>query len=200
MRHRFVQELLDGSVADSVIAGYLTQDYRFLDSFLTLVGAAIAAADTPAARLRLARFAGELAGDENTYFLRAFDALGVSKAQRDAVPDTCATTGFQQLFREAAATHEYAAILAVLVVAEWLYLDWASTAPEPLPSDFVHAEWIRLHDNPPFHEFVGFLRTELDRIGPESGDSARHYFQRAVALELLFFELAYDHPLQLRAR
>jgi len=32
--------------------------------------------------------------------------------------------------REAAETRSYAAALSVLVVAEWLYLDWASRASE----------------------------------------------------------------------
>jgi thiaminase len=56
--------------------------------------------------------------------------------------------------REAAETRRYAAALSVLVVAEWLYLDWASRAPKPLPDNFVHAEWITLHDNPDFRGFV----------------------------------------------
>ena len=54
--------------------------------------------------------------------------------------------------REAADTRSYAAAVSVLVVAEWLYLDWASRAPQPLPNNFVHAEWITLHDN---SNFVG---------------------------------------------
>jgi len=56
--------------------------------------------------------------------------------------------------REAADTRSYAAALSVLVVAEWVYLDWASRAPQPLPNNFVHAEWIMLHDNPNFRGFV----------------------------------------------
>src|ERR1700761_3101663 len=63
------------------------------------------------------------------------------------------------------APRSYAAALSVLVVAEWLYLDWASRAPQPLPANFVHAEWITLHDNPDFRSFVDFLRAELDRVG-----------------------------------
>jgi hypothetical protein len=43
-------------------------------------------------------------------------------------------------------------------VMEWLYLDWASRAPKPLPDNFVYAEWITLHDNPDFRDFVDFLR------------------------------------------
>src|SRR5260370_34163535 len=93
--------------------------------------------------------------------------------------------------RVAADTRSYAAGLSVLVVAGWLYLDWASRAPKPLPDNFVHAEWITLHDNPDFRAFVDFLRAELDRIGPAQAGLCRDFFPRAVALELSFFEAAY---------
>ena len=79
------------------------------------------------------------------------------------------------------------------MVAEWLYLDWASRAPQPLPNNFVLAEWITLHDNPSFRGFVDFLRTELDRVGPAHADLCRDFSSRAVALELsLFRSRLYD--------
>src|ERR1700682_654731 len=130
--HRFVKELFAGAVPDAVMARYLIQDHRFLDSFLTLLGAALASADRFEARLRFGRFIGMVSGEENTYFLRAFEALGVSEAQRAADPDTQPTAGFKAIMREAAETRSYAAALSVLVVAEWLYLDWASRALRPL--------------------------------------------------------------------
>lgn len=191
VEHRFVAELLAGTISDEVMVAYLVQDHRFLDSFLTLLGAAIATADTPAARLRFGRFAGMIAAEENPYFHRAFELLGVTQEQRDAIPDAQPTKGFQALMREAAATRSYAAALSVLSVAEWLYLDWASRATAPLPENFVHAEWIRLHDNCDFRSFVGFLRSELDRVGPTEADLSRDFFRRAVALELAFFDAAY---------
>jgi thiaminase/transcriptional activator TenA len=151
----------------------------------------LATADTFEARLRFGRFIGLMSGDENTYFLRAFDALGVTEERRAADPDTQSTAGFKAIMREAAETRSYAAALSVLVVTEWLYLDWASRAPNPLPNKFVHAEWITLHDNADFRSFVDFLRAELDRVGPAHADLCRDFFRRAVALELSFFEAAY---------
>ena len=192
--HRFVRELFDGSVADAVMAGYLVQDHRFIDSFLILLGGAIATADSFEARLRFGHFAGMVSGEENTYFLRAFDALGVTEAQRRAIPDSAPMEGFAALMREAAATRDYTAVLAVLTVAEWLYQDWAVRAPRPLPSNFVHADWVTLHDNPSFNDFVAFLRAELDRVGPSSGATAHDFFGRAVKLELAFFAAAYEGP------
>ncbi|TDR30367.1 TenA family protein [Aquamicrobium defluvii] len=192
VEHRFVAELFAGTISDEVMASYLVQDHRFLDSFLTLLGAAIATADTFEARLRFGRFTGLISGEENTYFLRAFEALGVTQEQREIIPDTEPTKGFQAIMREAAATRSYAAALSVLNVAEWLYLDWASRATKPLPENFVHAEWITLHDNPDFRDFVAFLRSELDRVGPAEAEVSRDFFLRAVALELAFFDAAFD--------
>ena len=191
VQHQFVQQLIIGAVPDAVMARYLIQDHRFLDSFLVLRGAALAGADTFAARLRFGRFIGMVSAEENTYFLRAFEALGVTEARRAADPDTQATMGFKAIMREAANTRSYAAALSVLVVAEWLYLNWASRAPQPLPNNFVHAEWITLHDNPDFRGFVGFLRAELDCVGPAQAGLCRDFCYRAVGFELSFFEAAY---------
>src|SRR6266436_2604407 len=190
VQHRFVNELFAGAVPDAVMARYLIQDHRFLDSFLVMLGAALASADTFAARLRFGRFIGMVSAEENTYFLWAFEALGVTET-RAADLDTPPTIAFKAIMREAADTRSYAAALSVLVVAEWLYLDWASHAPQPLPNNFVHAEWIMLHDNPDFRDFVDFLRAELDRAGPAHADLCRDSFDRAVALEISFFDAAY---------
>ncbi|GAB3084720.1 TenA family protein [Corynebacterium aquatimens] len=198
--HRFVRELFDGTIDDGVMASYLVQDYRFLDSFLQLLGAAMSTADELAPRLRLSQFIGEVAGDENTYFLRSFEALGVTEEMRANTPDSAPTAGFTGLMREAAGTRSYAAALGVLVVAEWLYLDWAIKAPADRPQNFVHNEWIELHDYPAFHDLVAFLRSEVDRLGQASEDNRAiitEYFGRAVALELEFFDAAYAEPLQL---
>src|SRR5271168_78707 len=92
--HRFVEELFAGAVPDAVMARYLIQDHRFLDSFLTLLGAVLTSADTFEAKLRFARFIGMVSGEENTYFLRAFEALGVTEDRRAADPDTQPTAGF----------------------------------------------------------------------------------------------------------
>ena len=51
--HHFVKELFAGAVPDAVMARYLIQDHRFLDSFLRLLGAALASADAFEARVRV---------------------------------------------------------------------------------------------------------------------------------------------------
>ncbi|MCQ4159726.1 TenA family protein [Roseomonas sp. GC11] len=190
--HRFVAELCAGRVAPEVLRAYLVQDYQFIDRFVALLGAAIASADSFAARLRLSRFLAMITSDENTYFQRAFDELGVPEAERRAPALTATTRAFQALMREAAESRSYAQALAVLAVAEWLYLSWAERHQGPLPERFIHAEWITLHDNDDFRGFVGWLRAELDRVGPAEEAACAALFGRAVALERRFFDDLYE--------
>jgi len=195
VQHRFIDELFSGTIDDKVMAHYLVQDYQFADSFVALLGAAIASADSFTARVRLAQFAAMVTSEENTYFLRSFDALGVAQQHRTQPPLTAPTRGFQDLMREAAGAQHYAWCLSVLVVAEWLYLSWAQRPCTALPPNFVHAEWITLHNNAFFTDFVAWLRAELDRVGPlqDAATQARcaDLFARAVNLELAFFDDAY---------
>lgn len=194
--HPFVRDLVAGTLPAAAMRRYLVQDYQFVDAFTALLGAAVACADTPPARLVLARQLGVLAGPENTYFERSLDALGVSDRERTSPGLLPPTAGFLDLMREAAGSRDYAACLAVLTVAEWLYLDWASRAPRPLPADPIAREWIELHDNPPFAAWVAFLRGELDRLLPRLAPAARdrctRMFAAATRLEMEFFAAAYQ--------
>jgi len=106
--HRFVKELFAGAVPDTVMARYLIQDHRFLDSFLTLLGAALASCRHVRGQASLRSLIGMVSGQENTYFLRAFEALGVTEDRRAADPDTQPTAGFKAIMREAAETRCYA--------------------------------------------------------------------------------------------
>ena len=198
VQHRFVHEIFDGSLSDDVLRRYLVQDYQFINRFVALLGAAIASADVFAPRVTLSQFAAMITSDENTYFLRSMDALGISEADRLHPALTEPTRAFQQLMHEAAQSQNYANCIAVLAVAEGLYLDWADQSAKKhlsLPERFEHAEWITLHANDFFRRFVAWLRSELDRIEPTlstaAKDEATSYFQRAVQLERAFFDHVY---------
>src|SRR5262249_24583042 len=120
VEHRFLKVLFSGAVPDAAMARYLVQDHRFLGSFLLLLGAALAGADTFEARLHFGRFIGMASSKENTYFLSAFEALGVTEERRAADLDPLVTDGFKAIMREAAETCSYATALL----------------PRPLPGNF----------------------------------------------------------------
>lgn len=188
--HRFVDELWAGALERGVLRHYLEQDLQFVDSFLALLGAAVATADRPGPRVRLARQLGLVAGPENDYFERSLGELdGNTEPER-----TAPTVGFVDLM-DSARDAGYAETLAVLVVAEWLYLDWATRPGATTPDDRISREWIELHRGVEFEEWVAFLRDELDRAADRLDTTHRErvaaLFVRAVDLELAFFDAAY---------
>ena len=192
--HRFVDELWAGTLDDAVLARYLVQDLQFLDAFVALLGAAVATAGRTAPRLVLARQLGLVAGDEDDYFTRALDELGVPDAHRATPVLAAPTRGFLDLMRTARRSADHGIVLTVLLVAEWLYADWAAR-DAPTPPRPLHAEWIDLHRGPAFTAWVGFLREEVDRVATTAGEAGRarisEVFRQAVELELAFFDAAY---------
>lgn len=192
--HRFVDELLAGTLADDVLAGYLVQDYQFCDAFTALLGQGCASAPDLDSRLVFARQLGMFASDENTYFVDSFDALGVPEQQRSTPQLSDATAAFDALMREALHSRSYAQVLAVLLVAEWLYLDWATRPDAGDSGRPEHLGWIDLHRGPAFTTWVDWLRAQLDAHEPTDDGERRvveSVFARAVRCELTFFDAAY---------
>ncbi|WP_214371294.1 TenA family protein [Pseudonocardia sp. H11422] len=190
--HRFVDELWQGTLPRDVLTRYLVQDNQFLDSFVALLGAAIAGSGRGEPRLRLARQLGLVAGPENDFFARAFDALDVPAADRTRPELLPPTAGFIAHMDDVRENGRYPDQLAVLLVAEWLYLDWATRPGADLPVDPIAREWIELHRGPAFEEWVGFLRTEFDKATADLGTPHRQavtaHFTHTVDLERKFFE------------
>jgi len=195
--HRFTRELGAGTLDDDVLAEYLRQDYAFVDTLVGVFGYAVGDAPTMADKRRLVEFLDVITDEENDYFERSFDALGVPADEWDNPERTPTTEAFIDLLIAAREQGGYAETLAVLVPAEWIYLTWATREADDPPSEFYLSEWIDLHANEGFVDFVGWLREQLDAVGPTL--SARRQrrvarlFERTVTHEVVFFEAAYDH-------
>jgi thiaminase/transcriptional activator TenA len=193
--HRFTRELADGILADAVMRRYLVQDYSFLDSFVRLVASAIVKAPSLADRIPLGRFVGAVSSEENTYFHRAFDALGVPEVDCTRPALRTPTRAFHALMADAIAAEGYEETLAPLVVFEWLYNAWATAVADRRPETSLHREWITMHANQQFDAFVAWLRGQLDRDGPRLSRGRQQHiaevFSRTAQLEKAFFDDAY---------
>lgn len=192
--HRFVRELGQGTLDDRVLRGYLVQDYAFVGTLASLVGLAIARAPTMAGKRLFAGFAAILTSDENTYFQRCFDTLSVAPEDRADPALWPESQRFLALLREAG-EGGYADILSVLLPAEWIYLDWATALADRLPPRFEHAEWIALHANPGFRDFVAGVAREFDDavalLDAIQRRRVADRFEAMVLLEAAFFDAAY---------
>ena len=193
--HRFTRELADDVLAPDVFRRYLIQDYAFIDALTAHVGFAVGRAPSMVEKGRFAGFLGVLTNEEDTYFHRSFEALGVAQAEWETAQADAVTRALGALFAEAQAAGSYAAILATLLPVEWVYLSWATAQADKRPARFYHAEWITLHTDPGFRDFVEWMRDELDREAAGLADDGKaalsDLFRRACALEVEFFDAAY---------
>lgn len=194
--HAFCNELADGTLPLEKMRYYLVQDYKFVDGFVRLLASMIANAPSLADSVPAAQFLAVITGPENTYFLRSFEALNVSVDEQNA-PASEVTKAFQDVMKKAASSGSYLQMLAVLNVAEWSYLTWA-TPFNPPKSDlpFWFAEWITLHAGDGFEGVVAYLREQLDKAwdaaSADEQEAAKALFVESVALERQFFDLAYQ--------
>lgn len=193
--HRFTRELAADSLPDAVYRRYLIQDYLFLDLLVRIVGHAIAAAPSLEARITLSRFLAAVTGEENTYFLRSFEALGVDEATLRSAQPIAPTAAFEAIMLGAARGGDYADVLSVLLPVEWIYLAWAQAVADRKPARFYLREWIELHSIPAFADFVGWLRDEMDREGaalpPARQAALADNVRRIAEQEVAFFDAAY---------
>ena len=69
-------------------------------------------------------------------------------------------------------------------------------AGAPEPTQPLHLDWINLHRGPAFATWCERIVAEADRYAAKTDDAGRQRmretFERAVELELAFFESAYD--------
>ncbi len=192
--HRFTVELAEDRIDDAVFRRYLIQDYAFIETLTGVVGFAVGHAPAMPEKKVLAGFLSLLTGDENDYFERAFTALGIPVPERGSVEAAPATRAFADLMGEAA-KDGYAEVLGVLLAAEWIYLTWALARREYKPQRFYLREWIELHAEAGFEHFVGWLRDQVDTLGPALTPQRQRrvdgLFRRMAELEVAFFDAAY---------
>ncbi|WP_269585225.1 TenA family protein [Roseibium sp. Sym1] len=194
--HVFTQAIGDGSVPEEAYARYLIEDYTFITDLASTIGFLVAKAPAMRSKSRLSGFLALLTSEENDYFLRSFKALGVDPEVYEAAAQGPVTRAFAELLLTASGKGRYTEGLACLLCAEWCYLTWGlREAQKPRPHAFYLAEWIDLHAVAGFQEFVGWLREEMDSLGPalspEEQEEAAICFRKMSALEVAFFETAW---------
>lgn len=194
--HRFTRELGQGTLDLDVMRRYLVQDYAFIESLVSMIGYGVAKAPDMAAKKQLSAFLAALTSDENTYFLRCFDALEIPESDRVSPRLLPVSRAFLDNLQDAGANGAYGEIIATLLAAEWVYLAWGMDERNSAPGTFWFQEWIDLHANPAFEDFVNWLRQEADRIGATATLDLQQKmatrFKHMVDLEVAFFDAAYS--------
>ncbi|KAI5967221.1 hypothetical protein KGF57_000436 [Candida theae] len=209
-RHPLTNELCSGTLSDSKLFVYLTQDLQFFNYSLNLLGKTLALCDEPEASVRLAKQIGFLAEDENTYFadtlkeLESSDLSSVVKMKKESIVLPEVTQYIDYLKYLINDSTSYSELITFCYVMEKVYLEWvehnqqANNIAKGLPKKFQ--TWIDLHSGDHFIEWVQFLSNEVERrLELEAKDDDKYTkiyestFIKSLKLESDFFEACYSY-------
>lgn len=185
LEHPFVQRLADGTLPHEHFAYYVAQDSFFLESFARAY--ALALAHSPD-RAGLESFADLLTGVREELRLHASYAgrLGIDLSAVQPMPATLAYTDF---LLATAAVGSVGLTCAAMTPCMRLYAYLGQSLAETHTSD-TYADWINTYADPQFDALASTLEHLLD-VYADDVDRARATYERAMRLELEFFESAY---------
>lgn len=194
--HAFTHAIGDGTMPNDAYVRYLIEDYTFITDLASTLGYLVAKAPSMQSKAKLSGFLALLTSEENDYFIRSFEALGVEPDTYEAAKQGPVTRAFSDLLLTSSGQGTYAEGLACLLCAEWCYLIWGQReASKPRPDQFYLAEWIDLHAVPGFEDFVNWIRQEMDQVGaalpPKDQERLADIFRQMSLLEVQFFEAAW---------
>lgn len=192
--HPFVMELGEGTLPIAKFQRYFLQDYAFLKDLVSLTGLLIAKAPDFEAARRLTTFLSDVLGDEDTLFLSSFRRWSIPAERYKPSVASANTKAFGSYLVRLGYEGSWPEALTALVTTEWTYLDWATRLVKAgeKPSEPAYRQWIEIHANPEFTEFVTWLRGRLDSDGRTALRSRIvQVFCDCLSYEHAFWEMAY---------
>lgn len=203
--HPFVRELCNGTLDDTVLFTYLTQDLKFFNLSLRLLARGTSMCTDPTALITLGKQIGYFSASEATYFdltlteLRAKPeklAPSMLKNPSETLPEV---HEFLSFLEENMNSDSYTEIITCFFIFEFIYLEWAqrhgSNATEIAKLPYKHKEWVYLHLGPHFERWVNFLGSEVARVTEDikEREKAERIAARVLDLECMFFDACYNY-------
>lgn len=192
--HPFVQEMGDGTLPSEKFKRYFLQDYIFVRDLVILTTQGVCKAPDMETAAMLTEFLADLLNPENDLFERAFDILGVSPLEYEAVEPSLTTQAFGDFIVRVAHEGSFEDILTVLYVTEGSYMDWATrlTDEGAAPENPIYGEWIELHGRNVLGGLIDWIQKHLDsaRLDTRRAEMER-IFRTTLRYEYMFWEAAY---------
>jgi thiaminase/transcriptional activator TenA len=187
LEHRFVRGLADGTLERHRFEGYILQDAFFLETFARAY--ALALAHSPD-RAGLHAFSALLNGalDELRLHASYVERWGIPDALRSVQP-AAATLAYTDFLLATAALGGVGETCAAMTPCMRLYAFLGQSLSASAIETNPYAEWIRTYASSDFEALAARLESLLDRYGT-ADPRTRHAYERAMQLELAFFEAA----------
>ncbi|MCB8876811.1 TenA family protein [Acidisoma silvae] len=191
--HRFVTDIEKDQLPLDVLRRYFFFEHAFVETAVLIFGHALLKAPGFAQQRKLIATLSALSEAQLVWFQDCFAALGIGTK---GSPLPKAVDDFATGMLGIAEDGDYAAIVTIMMAAEWMYGTWCMRAHQHPSTEPMLRAWVQLHAEPDFLSGADWLRAEVDREAAALDDAGRmrlaDLFGRALQLEIDFHEAAYD--------
>ena len=186
---RFVSELLDDTLPESILKAYLIQDFKFYNN--GMMARLIKLAPRQETKDMLAAQSQWFADNEATYFEHFLEAYHVSQEEYDATEPTPANKEYGA-YLDSLSDKSWPELITAICCMEWLYLAWAKRTVDAdvIQQVPAHKGWVDLHEGAHFRKWVGDLISLVNEYCSIDGPEAE-VFRTIVHLERRFFDDSY---------
>nr|DAR18191.1 MAG TPA: Putative transcription activator [Bacteriophage sp.]DAR18211.1 MAG TPA: Putative transcription activator [Bacteriophage sp.] len=186
---RFVSELLDDTLPESILKAYLIQDFKFYNN--GMMARLIKLAPRQETKDMLAAQSQWFADNEATYFEHFLEAYHVSQEEYDATEPTPANKEYGA-YLDSLSDKSWPELITAICCMEWLYLAWAKRTVDAdvIQQVPAHKGWVDLHEGAHFRRWVGDLISLVNEYCSIDGPEAE-VFRTIVHLERRFFDDSY---------
>ena len=195
LRHPFITELADGTLARDSFRYFIVQDSHYLRSYARAL--ALAAARAPEED-DVAMFAGHAANAiavERELHAELLADLDLTGTDVDAAGSGPVTTAYMSYLTAVCATGSYAEAVATVLPCYWIYREVGRALLERSSPDPLYARWIATYGSPEFDAVVAAVLAATDRLGCDLGRAERErcvrHFQTTSRYEWMFWDAAY---------
>jgi thiaminase/transcriptional activator TenA len=174
LRHKFVQQLGDGSLAVERFRRWVLQDYLYLKEFARIFAWAVAKADQLDSMGWYAKVLDLTLNTEMALHRTYAERFGVSPEELEAQPMWPTTRAYTDFLVRTSADGDMADLLAALLPCAWGYVYIAQDlAGQDPPEDQRYADWIAQYASQEFADAAEWLKAELNRVAAGATEEKR---------------------------
>ena len=195
LRHPFLTELTDGTLAREAFRYFVIQDSHYLRAYARALALTGSRATTDAAVRMFADHAGQAIAVEQDLHVRLLGTLGLDPDEVQTTPAGPTTVAYSSYLLAVCGTGSYAEAVASVLPCYWVYRNagrelLARSSPDP-----TYATWIATYGSTEFDQVVEAVIAETDRLGDQIGTAERArcnaHFAMTTRYEWMFWDAAY---------
>ncbi len=204
IKHDFVRQLGDGSLAEDSFKHYLQQDYLYLIHYSRAFGLAIFKSNSPQQMRASLPALTALVEHELSLHIEYCKDWGLSEDDLLALPEGAATVAYTRYVLDAGMQGDLADLYAAVVPCALGYAEigqWLSDQGEEALKDNPYRSWIEMYAGEEYQqaayeitEFFDHLIAEVPENSKRAKQLQRH-FTTATRMEISFWQQGLDKTL-----